>query len=136
VNKSPGMLLVSGSDMTRSASLNVSIGFAVSPITSATAAEKPIERTTARAVTIQVDRTERSLVHSDTSVVPKPGCLVVVIPCVGAVDAVILVNPFGRELAGGELMVRSVSGRSAPGTIFDAVARQLHEGLFQARLLG
>src|SRR5665811_1045339 len=80
LNSSPGMLLVTGSDITRSASLHVSNGSELRPITSALAAEQPIESTTARPVKIQVDRTERSLVHSDTSVVSKPGCLPVAMP--------------------------------------------------------
>jgi hypothetical protein len=48
------------------------------PETRAIAAEKPIESPIASATMVQVERRERSLVHSERSRAPKPGAELVV----------------------------------------------------------
>ncbi len=49
---------------------------------------------------IQVERTERSLVHSDWSNAPKPGCAFVAAPKIDGDVAAIGVESFPRAFAG------------------------------------
>src|SRR4051812_4469025 len=68
----PPRVVTTGSNRARTASFQLSC---VMPEMSAIAAENPIESPIASAAIIQVDRTERSLVHSDCRTAPKPGDL-------------------------------------------------------------
>jgi hypothetical protein len=84
---------------------------------------------------IQVERSERSLVHSERSRAPKPGSAVAGETVGSAVVATISTIPFNRELAGWFLNDWKLMTRTEFSAVVDTVACHLHERGFQARPL-
>src|SRR5680860_761894 len=134
-NSEPLLMVRTGSNCDRTVSFQLSC---VSPEVRAISAENPIERPIPSATMIQVERSERNLVHSDCSIAPKPGsvCVVEIMPMGDTVAIVIVPSPFCREFAGHFLGECNVRGRAAIGPELDTVVGQFHEGGLQARPLG